>query len=106
MAKKRYYVSVQAGTVMENQGDAAYEYEIEATPEEVRALMILLEEKYDDDWLAFFRAHIPGVPYHYDGENDRYDQHLRQIYALLYRLGTDETKRQIEAAGLTSAPFD
>ncbi|UFJ41181.1 hypothetical protein LOK74_01060 [Brevibacillus humidisoli] len=106
MEKKRYYVSVQAGTVLENKGDAAYEYEIEATPEEVQALMILLEEKYDDDWLTFFRAHISGVPYHYDRENDLYDNDLREIYSLIHRLGTEETKRQIESAGLVTSSLN
>jgi hypothetical protein len=36
--KKKYYISVGPGEVMENQGDAAFEFEIEATEEDVDRL--------------------------------------------------------------------
>jgi hypothetical protein len=104
MRKKRYYVSVSAGTVMENQGDAAYELEIEATEQDVLALQELFEQKNATDFDTFFRAHIPAVPYHYDRENDDYDAHLKKIYSLMYRVGTDETREHIKSMGLISLP--
>ncbi|MBO8164558.1 MAG: hypothetical protein H0Z34_12665 [Brevibacillus sp.] len=99
MDKRRYYVSVQAGTILENQGDAAYEFEIEATEDDVKTLRALFEERYENELDTFFRAHIPGVPYHFDTENDQYDESLRKIYSALYQLGTEETKNQIKSMG-------
>lgn len=104
MRKQRYYVSVQAGTVMLNQGDAAYELEIEATEEEVLALQKLFEQLNASEFDTFIRAHIPAVPYHYDRENDVYDAHLKKIYELIYQLGTKETKEHIKSMGLISVP--
>ncbi|WP_019120034.1 hypothetical protein [Brevibacillus massiliensis] len=97
MDKRRYYVSVQAGTVMLNQGDAAYEWEIDATPEEVDKLMDLFGAKWDSDHIAFWRNHVPGLPYHFDSANDQYDQYLREIYNMIYELGTPETRQTMEA---------
>ncbi|RUS47925.1 hypothetical protein [Cohnella sp. AR92] len=100
MDNKHYYVSVQSKTIMHNQGDAPYELEIVASEEEVDKLKDLFAEldEYDQD--TFFRAHYPGIPYHHDSQNDRYDYALKQIYGLLNRLGTEETKSHIDSMNL------
>ncbi|GIQ67360.1 hypothetical protein DUZ99_02475 [Xylanibacillus composti] len=100
MDKRTYYVSVQAATILENQGDAAYEFEIEATPKEAAQLGELMEVQKDYDFESFFRAPIPGIPYHYDGPNDGYDTSMRQVFAKLHELGTAETKQHIEQMGI------
>lgn len=97
MDKTKYYVSVQAGTILENQGDATYEFEIEATPEEILKLEELFEERLDVEDDNYIRAHIPGVPYHHDSPNDQYDRSLNNIYSLIYELGTADTKKHIES---------
>ncbi|BBH20106.1 hypothetical protein Back11_14510 [Paenibacillus baekrokdamisoli] len=100
MDKRRYYVSVQARSVMHNQGDAAYELEINATTEEVEKLMELFNEWEEFDEQTFFRAQIPTIPYHHDSENDGYDYFLKDIYKAIYQMGTDETKSHISSMNL------
>ncbi|TVY10379.1 hypothetical protein [Paenibacillus cremeus] len=95
--KRRYYVSVQSRTIMENQGDAAYELEIDATPEQIDRLRDLFDEKEDYEQDSFIRAHAPGIPYHHDAPNDGYDASLQTIYETLHDLGTKETKDHIES---------
>lgn len=95
MEKKTYYVSVQAGSVLENEGDASYEFEIVASEQEVEDLMERFGMLSDADNSSAFRAHLPGVPYHQDSEHDGYDYTLTQIYRRLYDLGTEETKDTI-----------
>jgi hypothetical protein len=95
MEKQKYYVSVQSKTIMTGQGDAAYEFEIEATPEEVQGLLKLFDEMEDFDNQSFFRNHIPGIPYHHDLENDGYDFYLKEIYKSIQQLGTEETRKHI-----------
>lgn len=100
MDKKRYYVSVQANTVLEQQGDAAYEFEIDATDKELMKLQELFENKEDVEDETFLRAPIPAFPYHQDGENDAYDENIRSVYRLLHQLGTAETKQHIDQMGI------
>lgn len=100
MERKTYYVSVQSKTVMENQGDAAYEMEINATEEDLLRLEELFEEEEDYELGTYVRAHNPTVPYHHDRENDGYDAVLKEVYRTLHELGTAQTKKHIEGMGI------
>ncbi|NHN33679.1 hypothetical protein [Paenibacillus agricola] len=86
------YISVQAKTIMENQGDAAYEFEIKASQEDIEKLRELFEvmEEYDEG--TYIRAHLAGIAYHLDSDNDGYDDTLKEIYSMIAKLGTEETK--------------
>src|SRR5690606_40968230 len=66
--KSTYYVSVQAGTVNAGKGDAAFEFEIEATPEEIRELENLFAGAREADRRAYFRAHVPFLEYWHRSE--------------------------------------
>ncbi|MCP1310417.1 hypothetical protein [Paenibacillus tyrfis] len=96
MDKRNYYVSVQSKTIMQHQGDAAYELEIEATPEEIIKLKELFEDMEYAEEQTFPRTLVPGIPYHHDEENDVYDIYLKNVYQTLYSLGTDETKKHVQ----------
>jgi len=97
--KSTYYVSVQAGTVNAGKGDAAFEFEIEATPEEIRELENLFAELADAEESALVRfVGWRSVSEREAGEAT--DAHLRDIYRLLYELGTEETKRHIESMNI------
>ncbi|MED4600835.1 hypothetical protein P9314_08970 [Paenibacillus validus] len=96
MERNKYYVSVQSRSIMSNQGDAAYELEIEATDEEIKQLQELFEVEEDFEIDTFWRAHAAGIPYHYDQANVGYDMALQEIYRKIHALGTKETKDQIE----------
>ncbi|WP_240666651.1 hypothetical protein [Longirhabdus pacifica] len=94
--KQTYYVSVQANTVVEEQGAAAYEFEIEASEKEWMKLTTLFEEKEDAEKFTFVSTPLPALPYHViDGANDEYDAVLKNVYQCIYELGTKETKDQI-----------
>ncbi len=98
--KKTYYVSVQSESITENQGDTAYEFEIQATDREIGLLQELFDMIEDTDNLSAIRAHIPYVQYHDDPENDSYDELLQAVYRKLHELGTPETKQHIESMGV------
>lgn len=100
MEKSTYYVSVQAGTILQDQGAAAYEFEIEATSKEVDKLQELMEMMRDAEGDTFARAPIPGIPYHLDEANDIYDHSLKDIYKAVYELGTEETRQHIKGIGI------
>jgi hypothetical protein len=103
MDKRRYYVSVQAGTVLAGQGDSGYEFEIDATVEQVDQLQRQFEQLSERSEAAMFRATAVTIPYHHDAENHAYDDSLIDIYKALHKLGTEETKRHIEKMGVWTA---
>jgi hypothetical protein len=93
--KKKYYISVGPGEVMENQGDASYEFEIDATEEDIDRLQELFEEKQNADQSSHVHALLPFI-HTYDGPNEDHDYYLRKVYRMIHKLGTEETKAQIE----------
>ncbi|MBB6731734.1 hypothetical protein [Cohnella zeiphila] len=97
MDRRRYYVSVQSKSILENQGDGAYEFEVDATPEEVQTLRDLFAALEIHEYGTAFRIALqPGLPYHHDRQNDAYDDDLNEIYNLLHRIGTEETVRHLD----------
>ncbi len=98
--KKTYYVSVQAQTILEEQGAAAYEFEIEATENDVSRLIELFEDQMEYEHETAERAVVPAIPYHKDTENDRYDATLKEIYRAIYDLGTPDTRSHIKSMGV------
>ncbi len=98
--RNKYYVSVQSKSIMENKGDATYEYEIEASPEDIDHLKAIFSKMKDAEYSSYWRTHIPGVPYHHDKENDIYDRNLVQAYQAIYSMGNQEAKDHILAMGI------
>ena len=101
MDKQRYYVSVQARTILEGQGDAPYELEIEATPEEKEQLAESMEKlEYFDEATFTQTATALSIAYHHDESNDGYDYYLKQVYQRIYELGTPATRKHIRSMKL------
>ncbi|WP_054950270.1 hypothetical protein [Numidum massiliense] len=106
MDKKTYYIAVGSGTILEDQADGAFDFEIEATPKEIEQLQKLFTEQFATDWQSFLRAHIPIKPYSEDKPNDAYDENLHNVYRAIYQLGTPRTKQFIEEHGLLTLTDD
>lgn len=99
--RRKYYVSVQAGQILEDQGAAAYELEIMANEREFIRLQELFEELSSMDELQTFHfAKTPFSPASDEEMNYGYDSLIVQIYQLLHEYGTESTKRHIEQMGL------
>jgi hypothetical protein len=77
-----------------------WNFKVEATDEEIIQLRELFDQKYSTEWQNFYRAHIPYLQYHYDRENDAYDETLMNIYQLIYTLGDQEAKQHISEMGI------
>ncbi|WP_199615214.1 hypothetical protein [Paenibacillus alkalitolerans] len=100
MEKKRYYVSVQARTIMQNKGDSAYELEIEATPEQVEYLHELFHAVEEEDNDTYIRLHNPATVYAEDDVLEPFDKYMKEVYQMLYDLGTQETKKHIKSMNI------
>jgi len=96
--RKHYFVSVQAGQILEDPQAAAYELEIIMNENEHTKLRELFDELSSMDEAEMF--HFSHSPFGSasDGEiNAGYDELIERIYRQLYEFGTDTTKQHIES---------
>ncbi|PUA39256.1 hypothetical protein C8Z91_10125 [Paenibacillus elgii] len=101
MLKKSYYVSVGTGTVEDAQtladlGNYSYEYAVEATDQEIRELRRLMGSYEAETEKTFARAGVPYKSADHDEATDEYNSQVRELYTMIYRLGTPETRGHIE----------
>lgn len=98
--KKPYYIAIASGQIMKTATDSPWDFTIEANDDEITKLREFFDQNYSTEWQNFARAHVPYVQYHYDRENDAYDETLQQIYKMIYELGNDEAKQHIRSMGI------
>ena len=94
--KRKYFVSVETGQILEEQGAAAYELEIEVTPEERTEIEKLFAKKNNENIDLFVDVHFPFLWDEVEGDVASYNQYMASIYKLLHKYGTQETKQFIE----------
>ncbi|PTM57917.1 hypothetical protein [Desmospora activa] len=103
-SRNRYYVSIHSGEtmgeVLQQPDDSSFQFEIEATQEELQQLNNLIGNNSVEDMETFWDSHIPFLAYNQNRENDGYDRTLQQVYQLVYQLGTPQTRKQLEAMGI------
>ena len=99
MGKDKYYVKVGTGEIHKDPTEAEWEYEIEATEEDIAKLQKLFDRINSVSEHSFWRSMTPS-PYHLDEENDMYDEALSSIYQTIYDLGDDNVKEQVESMGI------
>lgn len=100
MVRKTYYISLAEGSISQVSTASSWDYQIQATDDEITHLRGIFDQNYSSDWQGFWRAHIPFVQYHYDRENDAYDNGLQQAFKMIYELGDEATKAHIKNQGL------
>ncbi|MCA1066641.1 hydrolase [Rossellomorea sp. AcN35-11] len=87
-SKQPYYVDINSGNILQDPSQkASPSYRIFATPTEVNELKMLFNDNYDDDISTMRRAQIPFRQYHNSPEDDRYDQSMKNIFSMIYKLG-------------------
>ncbi len=100
MNKKEYYVNIGTREISINHDANNDDFIIEASNEEVMALREVFEEIYNSDMRSFFRSHVTAVPYHLDEANDEYDEGMKTAFRMIYNLGNEESRQQIEEMGV------
>ncbi|WHX99687.1 hydrolase [Neobacillus sp. DY30] len=98
--KKTYYIDVGHGQISQSATASAWNFKIQANDEEITQLRELFDQNYSTEWQNFFRAHVPYVQYHYDRENDAYDDTIEKVYGMIYKLGDEEARSHIETMNI------
>lgn len=102
MEKKKFYINMGSQEISQIKYGNNEELVIYATEGEARTLRNKMVDMNDADFRAFFRAHVPIMPYHNDQPNDDYDSGITDAFQMIYELGDDETKTHIESMGVLS----
>ncbi len=98
--KHDYYIEVGAAEISRSATDSTWSFKISATDEEITQLREVFDSNYSADWQSFYRSHVPYIQYHFDRENDAFDNNLLQVYEIIHRLGDEEAKKHIESMGI------
>jgi len=91
--------------ISRNKHEGNDQFVIQATDEQVHQLRAILNAMDDENWVSFWRAHIPFVQYHQDSSNHNYDQHFLTAIRLIHELGDEETKAHIHSMGINERTF-
>ncbi|GAB3067405.1 hypothetical protein [Virgibacillus ainsalahensis] len=99
--KKSYFVTVDTQEIREiSIPDSGIEFEIKANEEEKEELEALFMKKNKNAVDAANYIHKPFDEWGADEERDAYDQHMIEIYRIVYKLGTEKTKAKINELGI------
>lgn len=98
MDKKTYYVSVNNGSILEDPTAFDYEFEINATEEELVQLKELFEQSQEEDQKGIKRAYL--IPFVHAENSEGFEESLHQTYQMLHHLGTPKTKIHIESMNI------
>ena len=95
MKRTNYFVSVGTRSVQTDIPDAGY-LEVLATDEELDRLQELLRRSETLDEHTHLTAPIPYKSNDHASAGQEYNDNLVGLYAYIYTIGTEETKRHIE----------
>lgn len=98
--KQLYYVSLETQTINEVPIPDGYSYEIFATPDEIKQIRLLFKTLENLSKDALKHLAVPFNEYSVDEDRESYSDYLLEIYELLYQLGTEQTKQNIEETGI------
>lgn len=106
MKKDTYYVTLHGGPApgeirqVRDDNDAYYDFELQATKEEITQLQNLLDELGSHDMEGFNESHLPLLSTTAEEANRKYQESLNAVYQKIYELGTTKTKQQIKELGI------
>jgi len=106
MDKKTYYITVGAGEPGERADDNGYEFEIEATQADINQLQALFEQAADSAPSLSITSGSPTPSAAAPGNTAKSDfrepnpSNMRQVYNLIHRLGSPETRQLIESLNM------
>lgn len=99
--KKQYFVTVDKEDIREMSiPESGTEYEIYASPNEIKEMEMLFVEKGKNAKDAVKFLGKPFDEWGADDERNGYEANLIKIYQKLYDLGTPATKEKIKEIGL------
>lgn len=99
--KKHYFVRIDKEEIRDMSiPESGIEYEIYATPDEMKEIEILFAEKHKNAKGAVKFLGEPFDEWGADDERSDYETSLIKIYQKVYQLGTPTTKEKIKEIGL------
>ena len=98
--KSSYYIQVSGGEIVQDPSVNNWEFEVIATEDEIDELRERFHELQEAEVKTARRSATPILLYHFDAENDIYDEILIGIYQHIHSIGTDKTRKHIESMNI------
>lgn len=95
MEKRKYYVGVASGQITQQPESTHWEYEIEASDEEIARLRDLFENANRQNMGVAYVALHPVEGRKEERDFRAYSQTLQEVYRMIYELGNDEAREHI-----------
>src|SRR5699024_2998753 len=105
MEQREYFVNMTTNEISDEPHAESYSFKIIATSEDVLQLKAIMDNIHTADVGSLARASIPFKPYHEHKSMDLHDESYMAAYQMIYRLGNDETKTEIEKMGILGEDF-
>ncbi len=100
MERKKYYVSIKTREISKTKVGDNDDFTVFATDAEIQSLRNKLDHIEGAEMAAYWRAHIPILPYHNDKGNQAYDEQLREALQMVYDLGDKDSRQFIAESGI------
>lgn len=97
--RQKYYFNIESFEVLDRPAEPEGNFTLIATGEEIKDLREYLEENYNADWATYGNSHLHPFK-DPDREHAEYDHALKEIYAMVYRLGDAEAKNHVRSMGI------
>jgi hypothetical protein len=101
MSKNQYFVSLADGTIQSEDMENS-EFTVWATKKEMIHLQKMMEMERDNEKETLKRAPIPYKTADHDPANEEMTESLLHMYAFIYEIGDEETKKHIYEMGILS----
>ncbi|RSD29324.1 hydrolase [Mesobacillus subterraneus] len=97
--KQTYYFNIESGEVLDRPAEQEGHFTLLATGEEIKDLREYLTENYKADWATFENSHLRPFT-DPDREHAEYDFAMKEIYAMVYKLGDAEARNHVKTMGI------
>jgi hypothetical protein len=97
--KQKYYFNIESGEVLDRPAEQEGHFTLFATGEEIKDLREYLTENYKADWATYGNSHLHPFK-DPEREHAEYDNALKGIYAMVYKLGDAEAKNHVRNMGI------
>jgi hypothetical protein len=98
--KQKYYFNIESGEVLDTAAEPeGHLFTLIATGEEIKDLREYLEINYKADWATYGNSHLHPFK-DPDREHAEYDFAMKEIYAMVYKLGDAEARNHVKSMGI------
>jgi hypothetical protein len=104
--KEKYFVNITNFGISQDPNENDGTFGIYADEDDLGRVEEVMDNMTEANRGSYLRSHVPYYPQDHSPENARYDKNLKDLYAILYDLGDEQTKAHIASMNILDSPGD